>query len=259
MNMYVYIIVGICSSFLLCIGTILFYLKYRKNLLQKQYELRAVELQHQKDLLKAIINSQEDERKRIGMDLHDEVGSKLSSLRLTIDHYVENNSETCSSVQFNQTCKTSIDGIINNVRNISHNLSPILEGVYELSDAIYDFCDELNKSGKIKVITEVDEATEQISLPYFVKISLYRIVVELINNTIKHAEANHIFIHFFVSESIYRINYADDGKGLDIARLSNNKGMGLQNIESRLNSIGAVYQLDHTVSGGFKMEISLQL
>ncbi|PZP48838.1 MAG: hypothetical protein DI598_09265 [Pseudopedobacter saltans] len=258
-NIYAYIIIGMCSSFLLCAATILFYFRYRKNILAKQYEMKTAELQYQKDLLKASITTQEAERKRIGMDLHDEVGSKLSALRLLIENYADVNTEQLSEQAFNQKCKFHIDNVITNVRNISHDLSPVIRGGYGLYDILMDFAEDVNKSGKINVLVKVDEAAENTTLEDFVQLSLYRVIVELLNNTIKHAEAKQAEIHFSVLDNQYILQYDDDGKGIDTDLSHIKKGIGFKNMESRLESIGANFQLMQTNEPGFHLKINLPL
>ncbi|MGF7231966.1 sensor histidine kinase [Arachidicoccus sp.] len=257
MNIYIYVIVGMFASFLLCIATILFYLKYKKNILQKQYQLKAAELQYQKDLLKAIINSQEDERKRIGMDLHDEVGSTLSSLRLLVDTVFDEKKENDLSAAYSRKFKNTIDDVVFKVRNISHNLSPILSGAYEFYDAVLDFCDDINHAGKIEIHTSIQENAENIQLEHFTKLSLYRVIAELINNTIKHAEAQNITIDFSLVNNEYKIEYKDDGKGLLVNEKTIRKGIGFKNMESRLDSIDAKYSMESRLTTGFQMNIYL--
>lgn len=259
MNIYLYIISGMAATFLLCMAAILFYIKYRKNILKKQYQLKAAEVQYQKDLLKAVINSQEEERKRIGMDLHDEVGANLSSLRLVIENFADENIEGLSVNQFSKKCKNTIDDIITNVRNISHNLSPILSGVYEFYDAIHDFCTEINASGKVAIDVSVETAAERIKLEHFTKLSLYRVITELINNTIKHAKATNIFIDISFGDNLYKIVYKDTGKGISREAGIVKNGMGVKNIESRLDSIGAKYVIRSNPGKGFEMDINLPI
>lgn len=258
MSIYVYIFTGMLASFLLCMSFVLFYLKYRKNILQKQYQIKAAEVLHQKELLKAVINSQEEERKRIGMDLHDEVGSKLSALRLMVAHFSDkNDAEVPSLMQFNQQCKATIDGVITNVRNISHNLSPILSDGYNFYDALYDFCEDINRSGRIHIAISIQQAAEHVLLEHYTKLSLYRIITELINNTIKHAEAHNAYIDFSLIDHTYEIVYKDNGKGLPDSEKAMKKGIGFKNIESRINSVGALYTLQNHAGKGFEAHIHL--
>ncbi len=88
MNIYLYVIVAMCGSFLLSVALLLFYLRYKKNLLHQQFQIQNAELEHQKKLTQVIIHSQEQERKRIGKELHDDVGNSLASLRLYLDKYM---------------------------------------------------------------------------------------------------------------------------------------------------------------------------
>jgi len=253
-NIYLYVIGGMGASFLLCIGTILFYLKYRRNIVLKQYQIKAAEVQHQKELLQAIITSQEEERKRIGMDLHDEVGSKLSSLKLTIDHFAEQEIQKIHGHQFNIQFKTMIDSIISNVRNISHNLSPLLHGTYGLFSAIQDFCDEVNNSARLNISVQIEEECTGVQLSNIEELTFYRVITELINNTIKHANASNASLTFLMKSNKFSIVYSDNGKGMlpGVTR-----GMGLKNIESRLSMIGAQYTILSNGGIGFQMSILL--
>ncbi|HWW40297.1 sensor histidine kinase, partial [Pedobacter sp.] len=252
MSMYLYIILGMTATFLLCLATILFYIKYRKNILKKQYELKTAEVQYQKNLLKATINSQESERKRIGMDLHDEVGANLSYLRLLIENFVEKNEGSSSLNQFNEQCRAIIDNIITNTRNISHNLSPLLNKSYGFQDMIYDYCDGINNSGKITVQVTFDQ-DKTVNFSDTVTLAMYRVITELINNTIKHARAKRITLCFSFGDGFCTMDYHDDGTGM---APGHKKGMGLQNIESRLGMIGASYHIADNIAG-FNLSVTL--
>ncbi|RQO30686.1 hypothetical protein DBR32_08110 [Taibaiella sp. KBW10] len=255
MDSYIYIIIGMSASFLLSISLLLFYLKYRKNIIQQQYQMKEAEVQHQKDLLYTVINSQEQERKRIGMDLHDEVGSVLSSLRLMIEDFADKNQQE-QSKQFNTQSKKTIDNIIGSVRSISHNLSPMFKGSYGFSDALYNFTDGINASGRIRINLSFEDNSLEVPLSQTEALTFYRVLIEMINNTIKHAEADHINIGFSLKENIFHIDYADDGKGLDKELGSKKRGMGLRNIESRLSMVAATYTIDYNAEKGYHAVIT---
>lgn len=255
MNVYMYIIIGMSASFILAASLVLFFISYKKNLLRQQAELREKEVQHQKTLLYTIISSQEAERKRIGMDLHDEVGANLSSLRLLIEDFADRNAKIGGVDGFNSRCKEAIDHIIVNTRNISHNLSPLLNKSYGFQDMICDYCDGVNSSGKISVHTTF-EGDKPGLLEDRVALALYRIVTELINNTIKHARANLIALTFSVKGGLYQMDYRDDGIGISP---DHKRGRGLQNIESRLGMIAASYEMDGTGNNGFGLKVTLTI
>ncbi|RBL90173.1 sensor histidine kinase [Chitinophaga flava] len=251
-NIYVLVIMAMVGSCMLSIAFILIQIRSKNSILQQKKKLLDAQVEHQKELLRAIITSQETERKRIGMDLHDEVGSALSSLRLIMSHaaLLENN-------QFNVQCKQIIDQIIQDVRNISHNLSPLTAGAYSFYDAVEDLCAVVQQSGKINIRLLLPE--EPVLLEENTALAIYRVMAELMNNTIKHATADNIVIEMKTTPRELQIDYADDGIGLKDVLLPEKKGMGLHNIESRLGMSGAVYTIAGSERKGFAIHISLPL
>lgn len=225
------------ASFLLCIGVLLFYLKFRKNIMQQQYQMKVAEMNHQKDLLHAIIRSQEDERKRIGMDLHDEIGASLSAIKLML--------------QLQKNVSNDLDHVIHSVRNISHNLFPVIVGEYGFSDALHEYCSKLNQiTFQVRISFQDDES--ETFLQKENALIVYRIVIELINNTLKHAKAKEISILFYINAAKeFMIDYKDDGIGFTINESIAKKGMGLKNIESRLGILKASMSIEKVTKGSF--------
>jgi signal transduction histidine kinase len=257
MNPYLTVIAGMVFSILIAVAVVFFYLRYQRNLIKQRLRLSEAELQYQKDLLHAIIQSQEEERKRIGMDLHDEVGSALSSLRMIIENLKNIEIVTERNTQQNQ-CKTIIDKVITDVRNISHNLSPLKKGAYGFLDAIEDLVEGINQSKKINVDLLIHEDDAYQHIDDNASLALYRISAELMNNTIKHAKAGNIALTFSVKNNILHLDYADDGIGLPNNAITK-KGMGMQNIESRLGMIGASFNILQGNNKGFGASIELPL
>ena len=146
-----------------------------------------------------------------------------------------------------------IDNIITNTRNISHDLSPLTGGAYGLIDALEDYCDQLNNSGKIEISLSFssEEILSRLNLKH--ALAIYRVIRELINNTIKHAAAKHITIDFTERDDQLFLLYKDDGKGMEKNTI--NKGMGMNNIESRLGMIGATYEINTAPGNGFEITI----
>jgi signal transduction histidine kinase len=222
----------------------------------QQRKMQEAELAHQKNLLQSVITSQEIERKRIGMDLHDEVGAALSGLRIKIERNA-NESETAGRQA--SIYKSDIDNIIANMRNIAHSLSPRISGNFGFYDAIHELSDHINHSGKINMAVHFNES----KLPEFANdqtpMALYRVIAELINNTLKHASARLIQLTIDVIEDKMKIVYNDDGVGVLPKPGTQTKGMGMQNIESRLGIIGAHWQFQRPEAGGYGLFISVPL
>lgn len=252
-NIYLLIILGIGGSFLMVASFILIYVRNQNKLLKQRQQLQYAEIAHQKGLLNAVIESQENERKRIGRDLHDDVGTALSSLRLVIEMF-DSEKQTQGHQQFITSSKNLIDKIMIDVRNISHSLSPSALTYYGLSFAIEEQCEIINQSDKLAIvlINEAKDFIEKLSLP--VSTAIYRVIEELLNNTMKHAKANSVTIKLINDNNVLTIEYSDNGQGMDPELI--NKGMGLQNIESRLTIINAPYSIATAPGKGFNIKIN---
>jgi len=251
-NIFLLVAIATGGSLFMVASFILISVRNQNKLLKQRQQLQQAELAHQKELLHVVIESQEEERKRIGRDLHDDVGAAISSLRLIIEMLnPAHQDETYHT--FIKTSKRVIDKIMTDVRNIAHNLSPVTLSYYGLSAAIEEQCAIINQSGKLKATLTNNAALliERISLP--ASTALYRVLEELLNNTIKHANATQSTINFTADNYMLMIEYADNGAGVNMAVIK--KGMGLQNIESRLTVIGATYTIQTKPGKGFSIQI----
>lgn len=249
---YIYVIVGMCSSFLLSLALLLFYLRYKKNILQQQFQMQLNELENQKKLTQVIITSQEQERKRIGKELHDDVGNSLVSLRLYLDRYMYMPDQ---NTEVKEEYKKRINTIFNRLRSISHQLSVAEIELSGLREALFILREHIEQSGRF--IITIDESHSLIpeTLEYDTSVMIYRVFQELLTNTIKHAEADEVTISFkqdALSGNMV-ISYADNGKG--IAPDKGRQGSGFQNIESRLQAVNGHYTIDSEKKNGFSIAI----
>jgi signal transduction histidine kinase len=251
-NLALLVILGTVGIFLMVASFILIYIRNQNKLLQQRQQLQQAQLAHQKELLQVVIESQEEERIRIGRDLHDDVGAAISSLRLIIEMF----KPVTADEHYNAFIKKSkgiIDKMMTDVRNISHNLSPTALTYYGLGFAIEEQCAIINQSGKLSIEFNNHAASnlEVLSLP--VSTALYRVLEELLNNTIKHANATKSTLNFTSDNGLLVIKYTDNGVGMDPKQT--NKGIGLHNIESRLTVINANYKVDTAPGDGFTITI----
>ncbi|MEO7214628.1 histidine kinase [Mucilaginibacter sp.] len=255
-NIYIQMILGMCGAFILVVSFILFSIRNQNRLLRQRQQFQAAEIAHQKELLGAVIQSQETERKRIGQDLHDDVGTTLSGLRLLIEMFKPVDDKDQQYLNFVKSGKLTIDKIVKDVRHISHNLSPATLGYYGLAAAINEHSDIINQSGKltVNVVNDADAILE--NLPLANATALYRVLEELMNNTIKHSGASKADIQFNSTPGKLLIAYKDNGKGLSGSTSQLKKGMGMQNIESRLLNINATYDVTTKPGEGFHIHIN---
>ncbi|AMR33641.1 hypothetical protein A0256_20510 [Mucilaginibacter sp. PAMC 26640] len=255
-NIYILITLGMAGTLILVSSFILYSIRNQNKLLRQREQFQQAELAHQKELLGAVIASQEAERKRIGQDLHDDVGTTLSGLRLLIEMFKPVDAADQHYKDFIKASKGTIDKVVKDVRNISHNLSPATLSYYGLTAAINEHCGIINQSGKLKIGLINDAETQMEHLDITAALALYRVLEELLNNTIKHAGASAAEIHFKAGPGTINIEYLDNGKGLSAAVDTMKKGMGLQNIESRLLNIQATYTVDTQPGKGFHIRIN---
>jgi PAS domain S-box-containing protein len=186
----------------------------------------------EKELLSAVINTEDRERKRFSADLHDSLGPLLSSIKLYLGGLTDANEK--EKLEMLAYTEELIDESIKSVRTISNNIMPRTlseEGFYA---SLRSFADKLEFTRAIQVNfgnkmpdKRYDSSTEVI---------LYRIMQELINNTIKHAQADNIFINFKEVGNQLIIDYRDDGKGFNTNK-TDLTGLGLKNIRDRVKSL----------------------
>ena len=231
--------------------------KNQNKILQQKRTIAENELKHQRDLARILIVSQEDERRRISMDLHDEVGTALSVLRMHFEK-IAGISKPEDLALLHATGKRSIDNIIYSLRKISHDLSPFTKGVYELRKSIEDLIDRVIASNKLIVSVDLNGIEEFSFLPNDTQLALYRILCELINNTIKHAATTSAHLSFVKSGPLLSIYYSDHGIGIMNAK-DMGRGIGMANIESRCNAAGATYTLEENKGKGFGIKIKIPI
>jgi signal transduction histidine kinase len=249
-NIYVLIAISLCGGMLLAGGVLYFVVSYMRKIRRQKEELQRVELAYQSQLFTAVIESQEEERRKIGREMHDEVGSTLSALRLNL---------SARLMQEGPDEKTSeniraIDKLSAIVRNISHLLSPPDLEYSGFHDALESLCDGFTGTGV--GITVCDEAKGTIPLEKFnTALSLYRIFQELLTNTLKHAEATQIDIHLRNEGNMLVASYADNGKGFEPDMHAS--GLGMQSIRSRILMMQATFELESKPGNGFRCIVYL--
>jgi signal transduction histidine kinase len=238
------IIIGMVMLFVLALAVILFFIIYQKRLLAQQKKHQQVAADYQRELLGVAIESQEKERTRIGKELHDDVGALLTTTKL----YLSQISPELSAEELTITSekmRSLFDTMIQSVRNISQDLRPVILEKLGLIEAIENLVQTVNDSSKLKAVF-VNNSTSSIAKAD--ELNVYRIIQELINNTLKHAMASNITITFSNEGTAMKIIYEDDGIGLQQEYL-NQKGIGLRNIESRLSVVSGTIHFNAQKTG----------
>jgi signal transduction histidine kinase/ligand-binding sensor domain-containing protein len=185
----------------------------------------------QTEQIKAAIQAQEEERKRISRDLHDDIGTKLSALKLFISslelkaqaiHHEEIVSLAQNSEQF-------IQEVVKDLRTLLINLSPTVLEDFGYTNAVEGLANKINETKLIHFDLNVFGFKKRLQKDY--ELALYRITQELINNILKHADAKNISLQTGQRDDKIVLLIEDDGKGFDVNLQKD--GYGLKNLETR--------------------------
>ncbi|MGI9581048.1 sensor histidine kinase [Chryseobacterium sp. RRHN12] len=193
------------------------------------------EVLHQKKLVLENIKAQEEERKRIAVMIHDDIGNRLNILSLWL-----NNLDTQGDEQIKKNIYGQMSSLIDAARSISHSLYPVnLESV-----GLVLYVEELiaNLSHKINISLQVMPGYEKKDL--FAEVQLYRIIQEFTTNVIKHSDATDLWIYIKDYPEDTVVVISDNGQGFEYEEVE--KGMGIKNIESRIKSMNATHKWKKT-------------
>ncbi|MBN2635036.1 MAG: sensor histidine kinase [Prolixibacteraceae bacterium] len=238
--------IGTFAMILLAVAIFFFFITYQKRLLKKQLEINEVKAAQQEQLLQNTILAQEKERRRVARDLHDEVGAMLSVVKLNVGRLEKKMIESSAKELVVET-KTYLDDVITQVRRISRALLPPSLEKFGLFNAIEELGRWVNKSEIINV--ECLLIGKQYRLDTEKELALFRIVQELINNSLKHAAANKITVVLRYSPNLLCVNYQDNGIGFDLEEKIST-GLGLKNLESRTQLLKAKFKMKSKPGAG---------
>lgn len=196
-----------------------------------QQKIRELEDNIKISSMQSMLEGQENERERISKDLHDSLGGLLSTIKLQFDS-VKSKMRDVGSLREYKSANRMLDTAVAEVRSISQNLQPGSLMKLGLIPALKDLFNRFDED----IYPEIDFQYYSIpeKIPNMVSLSIYRVIQELLHNTIKHAKANEILIQINTEDDELVIQFEDDGQGYDTNNLKR-KGMGLENIKSRIN------------------------
>lgn len=227
------------SAMLLMAGFIVtFVVLYQRRQIEQEKLLNEVRLDYQKSLLETALESEEAERRRMAGELHDDIGVMLSLTKMRVNQLIQRVENRPEEQELVGKVKGLLEETMSNVRRISKALVPSTLEKFGLEAAIEDLVSKVAPSGSPEVVfVEAKDGIPRQSPR--TELALFRIVQELTNNAIKHAQASYIRIEVYSSSGMIKLNVEDNGSGFDIEKVKNNKtsGLGLKNIESRLSII----------------------
>ncbi len=219
----------------------------------QQRRLKEKELTHQREMLSSTILTQEQERQRIAKDLHDSVGSKLGVMNLFLHQLNRKSPEAETDVR---DMLGVVGETIQTTRRISHDLLPPTLETFGLATAIQELGDQVAQTQGPGMKIEIEGERPEGVAP-LVELNLFRILQELLNNSLKYAQANQISLRLIQSADKIILQYHDDGIGFDPQRLENQKGLGMQNIQSRLQMIEGKMDLQSAPGQGVQVQVEV--
>jgi len=193
----------------------------------------------QKKLLDAIYSTQENERNRIAEDLHDSIGANLSAMKLSLDAIREDAPDEVAGMA--RDSMNLLDTVIGDLRNIIRNQTSQYLLTNGFISELLRFKGYFSDHNKIKMEVNVLEPLPDLNNNF--GINMFRIIQEMVNNSVKHSKCNQIHISISYHNNILKLLYKDNGVGFDV-QLARGNGMGLANIDARTKLFNGKYFLD---------------
>lgn len=234
---------------------------YKRFKVQRLLNIKQAEVSSQKidgilkeqelELIKASIRGQDKERKRISQELHDSIGGNLAAIKLQVNHL---NASDFSTIQ---RISLQLDETYQQVRNLSHTLLPKKFSQNNFLEVLESYLKNISEASKIKISyipypkKEINELDENI------QIEVFKIIQELLTNTIKHAKASEVEIQLNYIENILNVMFEDNGIGFETK--NNSKGIGFINLENRIKKLNGSFAIDSKLKRGsiFNIEIPI--
>ena len=237
------------SFFALLVILSFIYYYYISKIRQKQTTLNYEnKIRHSLDMTKAVLEAEIQERKRIGMELHDGLGPLLGLVKLNITNIIrENDLSPKRKMELLKSAATNLDEILKEMKFISKNLAPMILIEKGFEFAIKDLVIRLQNLKYFSVHLSMNGWDGKVDP--FVEHSLYRSILEVVNNIINHAKATSVNIEVLKNDQEITVIIEDNGVGIDPEK-SKNKGLGLKNAATRIEGLEGRFFIDSMSNRG---------
>lgn len=252
-NLGLFLIIGTLAMFIMSLSIIMFAVLYQQKMRRKRQEMIQMELNYKNELIHAVLDAKELEQRRIAIELHDDIGSLLTALKLSFASLPIDEEER-------KFLNEGVQITIGKVRSLSNRLLPSILEELGLIPAIKSLVNTLSlqiSTVQFSVVAVNDPKNE--SQTREISLGLYRILQELINNVLKYADATEIQIVVEQNDEGVQIVLTDNGKGFVPTKQDKLKSqsLGLKNIESRSQQIQAKINYE-LLNPGTKVTITWQ-
>lgn len=227
---------------------------------QELQQRRITELETEKQLTATedVLKGEEKERTRLAKDLHDGLGGMLSGIKHSLNAMKGNLVMTPENHQAFERSMDMLDSSIREMRRVAHNMMPEALVKFGLDTALKDFCNDINQSGALQINYQ-SIGLGNVEVEQTTSITIYRIVQELINNTMKHAAAKSAIVQVSKTDKAISITVEDDGKGFNTLVLEGTRGIGWSNIQSRVEYLKGKLDVQSEPGKGTSVHIELNV
>lgn len=230
------------------------FLYFNKLKMEQRAKLQEARIDEQDKAARAIISAEENERSRMSQNLHDGLGQLLSATKMNLQAAIENLPEGEKSRKIYSNSLELIDESIAEMRSVSHEMVTNHVIRNGLANALKELVEKID-SNKLKVTLEVDGLMQDVNRE--IQLIVYRIFQESVHNVVKHAAASRIDIRLNVLQNSLWASVSDNGRGFDMASVKTRKGIGLDNIETRIKFLKGTYKIKSTPGEGTTLEFEI--
>lgn len=249
------LLLGIASAFLLIVTAflVIYYRNSKKLALQKELsyrqQLKEIEQEQELKLTQAMLKGEEHERQRVARDLHDGLGGMLAGIKIKLSGQSKTGGNLDAVIG-------QLDQSVTELRRIARNMMPESLLKTGLEAGLADLCESLmNEETQI----EFQAFGIQKDIPLATQAHIYRIIQEILSNTIRHADASKIILQCSQNEKIFLITAEDNGKGFDTGTIADAKGIGFSNIKSRVEYLKGKMDIASVINEGTTINIELNI
>lgn len=239
----------------MAVALVLFFRFARKKIVEKELEKAAIKLDGQKRILRATIETQERERKRIAQDLHDAISAKLNVVSLHVNMLLDGSLDSNEQREALSKVLGVTTVVLDSSRQIAHNLFPPIIENFGLAAALEELLSEFSATKKIVVQQEIKYLT---SLTKNEELHLFRVVQELLNNSIRHGKATKVSLKLIDATDSMSLVYTDNGKGFIVKQALSACGLGLTNIKSRIAILNGNLNIKSQLGNGAIFTIAIK-
>ena len=223
------------------------------------YYIRVNQLRHdnerQKRFTERLIDSQEQERRRIASELHDGLGQQILVIKNRSELAQQQTGNSDETIKQLKEIMHSAMISINDVRNISYNLRPVHLENFGLSEALENLCEQVKQSSKIDWSFYIDKIDD--AIPKNKEIHFYRVIQEATNNILKHSFANEASVMVMKSNASIKATIWDDGNGFESSKMNVDKGLGFSGMHERIETLGGTIIIESKPGEGTVIKVNI--